>query len=73
MSLLLVTAAFNLVHGGFVFFAGLVHISSGDLSSYFPGRLAVLSSLLGVAELVALLAFFIDLRAKVMLLHCLIC
>ena len=69
MSILLFTAAFSLIHGGFVFFAGLVHISSGDLSSFFPGWLAVLSSVLGVAELVALLALFMELRAKVLFLQ----
>ena len=69
MSLLLVTAAFSLAHSGFVLFAGLVHISSsGDLSSFFPGWLAVLGSVLGAAELVALLAFFMELRAKVTML-----
>ena len=54
----------SFVHAGFVFFAGVVHASSGDLS-FFPGWLAVLNSVLNAAELVALLAFFMELRGKV--------
>ena len=64
----MVTSGFNFVHAGFVFFAGIVHTSSGN-PTFFPGWLAILSSLVNIAELVALLAFFMELSGKVYFLN----
>ena len=64
--LLLFSAGFNLVHAGFVFIAGVVHASSGGDPSFFPGWLAILSSVVSMGELVTLLAFFMELKAKVL-------
>ena len=60
------TSAFTFAHFGFAFYAGIVHVMSTDNpSSFFPGWLVILDSLLNIIEIPALLIFFIEMMGKV--------
>ena len=58
------TSAFILAHFGFAFYAGVVHVMSGN-ASFFPGWLVILDSVLNVVEIPALIIFFIEMMGKV--------
>lgn len=64
ISLLRFLSVFLYVHLGFSFFSGVTHVSMGD-SSFFPGWLAILSSILNMGEVAALMIFLIELKGKV--------
>ena len=63
IALLLFTTGFNFVHISFVFYAGVVHVMSGN-NSFFPGWMSILFSLLNMVEVTALLIFLIELENK---------
>ena len=54
---------FLYVHLGFQFFSGVTHVSMGD-SAFFPGWLAIFSSILNMVEVAALTIFLIELKNK---------
>ena len=64
ISLLRFLSVFLYVHLGFQFFSGVTHVSMGDMS-FFPGWLAILSSILNMGEVAALMIFLIELKSKV--------
>lgn len=61
-------SVFLYVHLGFQFFSGVTHVSMGD-GSFFPGWLAIFSSILNMLEVVALTIFLIELKGKVCMLE----
>ena len=64
ISLLRFLSVFLYVHLGFQFFSGVTHVSMGDMS-FFPGWLAILSSIMNMGEVAALMIFLIELKGKV--------
>ena len=63
IALLLSITGFNFLQISLVFYAGLVHLMSGN-NSFYPGWMSILFSILCMAEVTALLIFLIELKNK---------
>ena len=71
ITLLRFLAAFVYVYLAFELIAGVVHVSSGHMNQFFPGWMAIILGLLGIAEATALLIFLMELKRKVWFLQAL--